>query len=67
MEGKVRVLAIMTGATHGALLGNRQSYKALIEEIEAKKAHPKAVEMPRNSKKMARDMTSGGSLLEWVG
>lgn len=65
MEGKVRVLAIMTGATNGQLLGNRQSYKTLIEEIEAKKANPKAVEMPKNRK--ARDMTSGGNLLEWVG
>ncbi|MDD1718675.1 MAG: cell division protein FtsZ [Methanoregulaceae archaeon] len=64
MEGKVRVLAIMTGATTGQILGNRQSYKALIEEIEAKKAHPKAVELPKNRK---RDMTSGGNLLEWVG
>jgi cell division protein FtsZ len=65
MEGKVRVLAIMTGATNGQLLGNRQSYKAIVEEIEAKKAHPKAVELPKNRR--TRDMTSGGNLLEWVG
>ncbi|MCU0629877.1 MAG: cell division protein FtsZ [Methanoregulaceae archaeon] len=65
MEGKVRVLAIMTGVEKGALLGNRQTYKSMIEEMDQKKANPKMVELPKNRK--SRDMTSGGSLLEWVG
>ena len=65
MEGKVRVLAIMTGVEKGALLGNRQTYKSMIEEMDQKKANPKMVELPRNRK--SRDMTSGGNLLEWVG
>ena len=65
MEGKVRVLAIMTGVEKGALLGNRQTYKSMIEEMDQKKANPKMVELPKNRK--SRDMTSGGNLLEWVG
>ncbi|MEI6840764.1 MAG: cell division protein FtsZ [Methanomicrobiales archaeon] len=65
MEGKVRVLAIMTGVEKAALLGNRQTYKSMIEDMDQKKANPKMVELPKNRK--SRDMTSGGSLLEWVG
>jgi cell division protein FtsZ len=65
MEGKVRVLAIMTGVEKGALLGNRQTYKSMIADMDQKKANPKMVELPKNRK--SRDMTSGGSLLEWVG
>jgi cell division protein FtsZ len=65
MEGKVRVLAIMTGVKNGQILGTRQSYKTVVEEIDAKRANPIAPAMPKNRK--ARDYTSGGSLLEWVG
>ena len=65
MEGKVRVLAIMTGVQKGALLGNRQTYKSVLEELDQKKANPKKVEIPANRR--SRDMTSGGNLLEWVG
>ena len=65
MEGKVRVLAIMTGVKNGQILGTRQSYKTVVEEIDAKRANPIAPSMPKNRK--ARDYTSGGSLLEWVG
>ncbi len=65
MEGKVRILAIMTGVTKNNLLGTRQSYKSLVEEIDAKRTNPKAPELPKNRK--SRDYTSGGNLLEWVG
>jgi cell division protein FtsZ len=65
MEGKVRVLAIMTGVKNGNLMGTRQSYKSVLEELDQKKENPKAPAMPKNRK--ARDFTSGGNLLEWVG
>jgi cell division protein FtsZ len=65
MEGKVRILAIMTGVTKNNLLGTRQSYKTLVEEIDAKRTNPRAPELPKNRK--SRDYTSGGNLLEWVG
>jgi cell division protein FtsZ len=65
MEGKVRVLAIMTGVQNHQLLGNRQSYKSVLEDLEQKKASPKAPMMPNNRK--SRDFTSGGPQLEWVG
>jgi cell division protein FtsZ len=65
MEGKVRILAIMTGVTKNNLLGTRQSYKTLVEEMDAKRTNPKAPELPKNRK--SRDYTSGGNLLEWVG
>jgi len=65
MEGKVRVLAIMTGVQNHQLLGNRQSYKSVLEDLEQKKASPKAPVMPNNRK--SRDFTSGGPQLEWVG
>jgi cell division protein FtsZ len=65
MEGKVRVLAIMTGVQNHQLLGNRQSYKSVLEDLEQKKASPKAPLMPNNRK--SRDFTSGGPQLEWVG
>ncbi len=63
MEGKVRVMAIMTGVQSGKILGNRVSYKSVLEEDARKKEDPKAPQLPRNRK--ARDFTSGGSLLEW--
>jgi len=65
MEGKVRVLAIMTGVQSGKILGNRVSYKTILEEEARKTENPKAPQLPKNRK--ARDFTSGGNLLEWVG
>jgi cell division protein FtsZ len=65
MEGKVRVLAIMTGVQSGKILGNRVSYKTILEEEVRKTENPKAPQLPKNRK--ARDFTSGGNLLEWVG
>jgi len=65
MEGKIRVLAIMTGVKSAQILGTRQSYKTVIQDIEKKRANPKAVEMPQARK--SRDQSSGGGLLEWVG
>ena len=65
MEGKIRVLAIMTGVKSAQILGTRQSYKTVIQDIENKRANPKAVEMPQARK--SRDQSSGGGLLEWVG
>jgi cell division protein FtsZ len=64
MEGKVRVMAIMTGVQSGKILGNRVSYKSVLEEDARKKEDPKVPQLPRN-RKAARDFTSGGSLLEW--
>ena len=66
MEGKIRVLAIMTGVKSAQILGTRQSYKTVIQDIENKRANPKAVEMPQTRNK-SRDQSSGGGLLEWVG
>ena len=66
MEGKIRVLAIMTGVKSAQILGTRQSYKTTIQDIENKRANPKAVEMPQTRSK-SRDQSSGGGLLEWVG
>jgi len=63
MEGKVRVMAIMTGVQSGKILGNRISYKSVLEEDARKKEAPKVPQLPRNRK--AREFTSGGSLLEW--
>jgi cell division protein FtsZ len=65
MEGKVRVLAIMTGVKRGDVLGTRQSYKSILQEIDAKTQNPKAPEMPKAKK--AREIASGGGILEWVG
>jgi cell division protein FtsZ len=65
MEGKVRVMAIMTGVQSGKILGNRVSYKAILEEEARKTENPKIPQLPKNRK--ARDFTSGGNLLEWVG
>ena len=65
MEGKVRVMAIMTGVQSGKILGTRSSYKSVLEEIETKTSHPRAPQLPKNRK--AREFTSGGNLLEWVG
>ncbi|MEN6610770.1 MAG: cell division protein FtsZ [Methanoregulaceae archaeon] len=65
MEGKVRVLAIMTGVKNTQLLGTRQSYKTIVQDMEARKSNPRAVEMPQNRR--AKEMNSGGGLLEWVG
>lgn len=65
MEGKVRVLAIMTGVQTGKIMGSRVSYKTILEDLEQKKVSPKAPLLPKNRK--ARDMTAGGTLLEWVG
>jgi cell division protein FtsZ len=66
MEGKIRVLAIMTGVKSAQILGTRQSYKTMITDIETKRANPKAVEMPAG-RKGGRDQPSGGGVLEWVG
>jgi len=66
MEGKIRVLAIMTGVKSAQILGTRQSYKTMIEDIESKRSNPKAVEMPV-AKRSGRDQPSGGGVLEWVG
>jgi cell division protein FtsZ len=66
MEGKIRVLAIMTGVKSAQILGTRQSYKTMIEDIESKRSNPKAVEMPV-AKRSSRDQPSGGGVLEWVG
>jgi cell division protein FtsZ len=65
MEGKVRVLAIMTGVQSGKILGNRVSYKTILEEEVRKTENPKIPQLPKNRK--SRDFTSGGNLLEWVG
>jgi cell division protein FtsZ len=65
MEGKVRVLAIMTGVQNGKILGNRVSYKQVLEEEVRKIENPKAPQLPKNRK--AREFASGGNLLEWVG
>ena len=66
MEGKIRVLAIMTGVKSAQILGTRQSYKTMIADIEHKRSNPKAVEIPQN-RRNSRDQPSGGGLLEWVG
>jgi len=65
MEGKIRVLAIMTGVQTGKILGNRVSYKQVIEDEVRKVKNPKAPQLPKNRK--AREFASGGNLLEWVG
>ncbi|HUU75966.1 MAG TPA: cell division protein FtsZ [Methanoregulaceae archaeon] len=65
MEGKVRVMAIMTGVQSNKMLGTRSSYKSVLEEISFKKEHPITPPLPRNRK--ARELASGGTLLEWVG
>jgi cell division protein FtsZ len=65
MEGKIRVLAIMTGVQTGKILGNRVSYKQVLEEEVRKVEHPKVPQLPKNRK--AREFASGGNLLEWVG
>jgi len=66
MEGKIRVLAIMTGVKSAQILGTRQSYKTMVQDIESKRSSPKAVEMPV-SRRSGRDQPSGGGVLEWVG
>jgi cell division protein FtsZ len=65
MEGKIRVLAIMTGVQTGKILGNRVSYKQVLEEEVRKVENPKIPQLPKNRK--AREFASGGNLLEWVG
>jgi cell division protein FtsZ len=65
MEGKIRVLAIMTGVKSAQILGTRQSYKTMINDIENKRANPKPVEMPQSRRTGSRDQPSGGAL-EWV-
>ncbi|MGA2912464.1 MAG: cell division protein FtsZ [Methanoregula sp.] len=67
MEGKIRVLAIMTGVKSAQILGTRQSYKTMIADIENKRSNPKAVEMPQSRRSGSRDQPSGGGVLEWVG
>jgi cell division protein FtsZ len=67
MEGKIRVLAIMTGVKSAQILGTRQSYKTMITDIENKRSNPKAVEMPVSKRSGGRDQPSGGGVLEWVG
>ncbi|MDP3396254.1 MAG: cell division protein FtsZ [Methanoregula sp.] len=66
MEGKIRVLAIMTGVKSAQILGTRQSYKTMVQDIADKRSNPKAVEMPQ-SRRSGRDQPSGGGTLEWVG
>ncbi len=66
MEGKIRVLAIMTGVKSAQILGTRQSYKTMVQEIDNKRSSPKAVEMPVQHRS-SRDQPSGGGVLEWVG
>jgi len=66
MEGKIRVLAIMTGVKSAQILGTRQSYKTMVQDIEIKRSNPKAVEMPA-PRRSGRDQPSGGGVLEWVG
>jgi cell division protein FtsZ len=66
MEGKIRVLAIMTGVKSAQILGTRQSYKTMIADIEQKRTNPKAVEMPQN-RRSSRDQPSGGGPIDWVG
>ncbi len=66
MEGKIRVLAIMTGVKSAQILGTRQSYKTMVQDIETKRSNPKAVEMPVQ-RRSGRDQPSGGGVLEWVG
>lgn len=65
MEGKIRVLAIMTGVQTGKILGNRVSYKQVLEKEVRKVGNPKVPQLPKNRK--AREFASGGNLLEWVG
>jgi len=68
MEGKIRVLAIMTGVKSAQILGTRQSYKTMVQDIENKRSSPKAVEMPVQRRTSGgRDQPSGGGVLEWVG
>jgi cell division protein FtsZ len=60
------VLFRSTGVKSAQILGTRQSYKTMINDIENKRANPKAVEMPQ-SRRSNRDQPSGGGTLEWVG
>jgi cell division protein FtsZ len=55
----------MTGVKSAQILGTRQSYKTVVQEIENKRSNPRAVEMPVKGR--TRDQTSGGGVLEWVG
>jgi len=58
----------MTGVKSAQILGTRQSYKTMIEDIENKRSNPKAVEMPVSKRTSGgRDQPSGGGVLEWVG
>src|SRR5512136_561459 len=66
MEGKIRVLAIMTGVKSAQILGNRVSYKQVLEEQVQKTENPKIPQLPKN-RKAGRDQPSGGGVLEWVG
>ena len=68
MEGKIRVLAIMTGVKSAQILGTRQSYKTMVQDIDNKRSNPKPVEMPAPRRTSGgRDQPSGGGVLEWVG
>ena len=67
MEGKVRVMAIMTGVQSGKILGNRVSYKAILEEEARKTENPKIPNSPRTRAARRGTLQSGGNLLEWVG
>ena len=68
MEGKIRVLAIMTGVKSAQILGTRQSYKTMVQDMDNKRSSPKAVEMPVQRRTSGgRDQPSGGGVLEWVG
>ncbi|MCX6696392.1 MAG: cell division protein FtsZ [Methanoregula sp.] len=65
MEGKIRVLAIMTGVKSAQILGTRQSYKTMISDIDNKRSNPKPVEMPQ-ARRTTRDQTSGGGVVDWM-
>ena len=67
MEGKIRVLAIMTGVKSAQILGTRTSYKTMVQDLEIKRSNPKAVEMPAPKRSSGRDQPSGGGVLEWIG
>ena len=66
MEGKIRVLAIMTGVKSAQILGTRQSYKTMVQEIEPSVPAQNRLRCPRAGGS-AKDQTSGGGVLEWVG
>jgi cell division protein FtsZ len=57
----------MTGVKSAQILGTRQSYKTMVQDMDNKRSNPKAVEMPQSRRSGSRDQPSGGGTLEWVG